>query len=406
MTRAEYMQKLQEKLESFGKELQEEILEDYRQHFAEGQKQGRTDEEIIEELGNIEDMIQDLSEVDFTGDFGQRQPGTDTASGRNGQAAPGENRDQEADMGSKTAEAEKNFTYPGDYKEIVLEGKMVNIYVEQSRDDQIHIDYEAKGINAQLNYEFYQYEREGIFYAGVMRRKDVREDREDEEKMVKVTLFGRTIISYGNINTFSNEGQSIKLFVRVPKKVPKLTARVSAGNIHISQLDLEALESTSGSGNIKISEAKARQMKAHTGSGNIAVSGSDFQSGKFDTGSGNVKVENAKGEELKCVTGSGNVKVTDSTAREIKLSTGSGNIKASVRTAEKIKMSTGSGSIKLNLEQADGMEATIGNGSGSAHITWKGGERQKVKNGTYTYGNGACRVKAGTGSGSVDISAD
>ena len=33
MTKQEYMASLQEKLERFGRELQEEILEDYRQHF-------------------------------------------------------------------------------------------------------------------------------------------------------------------------------------------------------------------------------------------------------------------------------------------------------------------------------------------------------------------------------------
>ena len=41
MTKLEYMKKLQEKLEKFGKELQEEILEDYRQHFAEGENEGK-----------------------------------------------------------------------------------------------------------------------------------------------------------------------------------------------------------------------------------------------------------------------------------------------------------------------------------------------------------------------------
>ena len=64
MTKSEYLNSLQEKLEKFGKELQEEIVEDYKQHFAEGEKQGRTEEEIIEELGNVEEMIRELSEMD------------------------------------------------------------------------------------------------------------------------------------------------------------------------------------------------------------------------------------------------------------------------------------------------------------------------------------------------------
>ena len=60
MTREEYLGKLQEQLEKFGNELQQEIMEDYNQHFAEGEAEGRTDEEIIQELGNIEDMIREL----------------------------------------------------------------------------------------------------------------------------------------------------------------------------------------------------------------------------------------------------------------------------------------------------------------------------------------------------------
>ena len=40
----------------------------------------------------------------------------------------------------------------------------------------------------------------------------------------------------------------------------------------------------------------------------------------------------------------------------------------------------------------------------SAHIAWGQEEAVKVKNGTYSYGNGACKVKANTGSGSIRIS--
>ena len=72
MNKQEYMKKLQERLESFGKELQEEIMEDYRQHFAEGENEGKSEEEIIEELGNIEEMIRELSEDELPEGFAQR----------------------------------------------------------------------------------------------------------------------------------------------------------------------------------------------------------------------------------------------------------------------------------------------------------------------------------------------
>ena len=46
MTKAEYLRLLQEKLESFNRELQSEIMEDYEQHFAEGLAEGKSEEEI------------------------------------------------------------------------------------------------------------------------------------------------------------------------------------------------------------------------------------------------------------------------------------------------------------------------------------------------------------------------
>ena len=111
-----------------------------------------------------------------------------------------------------------------------------------------------------------------------------------------------------------------------------------------------------------------------------------------------------KGRDLKCGTGSGNIKV-DSAAADYHLSTGSGSIRArAVGATERAELSAGSGSIRLELEGAKGMEAAVQSGSGSIHIEWEGQESQKVRNGTYAYGNSACKIRANTGSGSIKIS--
>lgn len=397
MTKQEYMQKLQEKLERFGQELQEEILEDYRQHFAEGGNQGKSEEEIIEELGNIEDMIRELSEEDLPEGFAQGNPEPVAAQELTKAAADGE-------RAGKSTDLKRSFAYSGYYKGIVLEGKAANINVGRSEDDKIHVEYEAKGVSNQLNYEYYQYEEEGTFYAGVKRRKGAKEDGDNEETMVKVTLFGRTIISYGNIGNFSSGGQNITLTVKVSRGIPKLVMKVGSGNMCVSDLELESFEGNSGSGNVELNELVADRMKAHTGSGNIAAHHAEFISGNFETGSGNVKAERIKGRDVRCSTGSGNIKI-DSAAAVYHLSTGSGNIRAvAVGEAESMELTTGSGSIKLELEGPKGMESTVRSGSGSIHIDWNGEESQKVKNGTYAYGNSACKVRANTGSGSIRIS--
>ena len=400
MTKLEYMRKLQEKLEKFGKELQEEILEDYRQHFAEGENEGKSEEEIIDELGNIEEMIRELSGDDLPEGFAQLDPGGRAENA--GQVTETGEEEEEQDV--KDTDLKKSFSYSAYYKGIVLEGKAANVFVSRSEDNRIHVDYEVKGVSNQLNYEYYQHEEDGVFYAGVKRRKGARDEGDSEEKMVKVTLFGHTIISYGNISNFSGGGQNITLTVRIPKGVPKLTVKVGSGNVSVSGVELEAFEGSSGSGNVALDEVVADRMKAHSGSGNIKVSHTEFISGSLDTGSGNVKAEMIKGRDLKCGTGSGNVKV-DAAVAEYHLSTGSGSIKLrAVGASELADMSTGSGSIRLELEGAKGMEAAVRSGSGSIYIDWDGQESQKVKNGTYAYGNSACKVKASSGSGSIKIS--
>lgn len=400
MTKQEYMAKLQEKLERFGRELQEEILEDYRQHFAEGANEGKSEEEIIEELGNIEEMIRELSEEDLPGEFAQRAMESGAVAER---AAKEEVRQESKEESNANTGAEGSFTYSGSYRSVVLEGKVANIQVERSEDEKIHVDYEAKGVSSQLNYEYYQYEEDGVFYAGVKRRKNFREEDDGEEKMVKVTLFGRTIISYGTVGSFGG-GQYITLKVRIPQGIPKLTAKTGSGNVALSGLELESAESSSGSGNVEIRELVADRLKGHTGSGNLVVEHTEFISAGLDAGSGNIRLERIKGKELRCGAGSGNIKA-DAAVAEYHLSTGSGNIKArSVGAAETVNMSAGSGSVRLELEGVEGMEAAVRTGSGSAHIAWGEEEAVKVKNGTYTYGNGACKVKASTGSGSIRIS--
>lgn len=346
-------------------------------------------------------MIRELAEEDLPGEFAQRAMESGAVAERDVEE-PVQQKSEE-DKSARDTGAEGNFNYSGNYKSVVLDGKVANIHVERSEDDRIHVNYEAKGLSSQLNYEFYQYEDDGIFYAGVKRRKNLREEDDGEEKMVKVTLFGHTIISYGTVGSFGG-GQYITLTVKIPREIPKVTAKTNSGNVEISGLELEFLEGYSGSGNVEIRELVADRVKGHTGSGNLAAEHVEFISAGMEAGSGNIKLERIKGKELRCNAGSGNIKA-DAAVADYHLNTGSGNIKLkAVGTAETVNLSAGSGSVKLELEGIEGMEATVRTGSGSAHIAWGQEEAVKVKNGTYSYGNGACKVKANTGSGSIKIS--
>ena len=71
MKKEEYMSQLKEALREFDPDLVQEIVSDYEERFRVGAENGRTEEEIIAELGSVEELLEDLRELSGSG--GQKQ---------------------------------------------------------------------------------------------------------------------------------------------------------------------------------------------------------------------------------------------------------------------------------------------------------------------------------------------
>lgn len=63
MNKMEYLDALKEALKDTDKDVMNEILADYEEHFQAGMENGKSEEEICEELGSIEDLVEDIREV-------------------------------------------------------------------------------------------------------------------------------------------------------------------------------------------------------------------------------------------------------------------------------------------------------------------------------------------------------
>lgn len=61
MSRLEYMNKLIEALSDFDEDIREEIINDYEDHFVNGLKSGKSEDEIVNELGSIDELVSDLN---------------------------------------------------------------------------------------------------------------------------------------------------------------------------------------------------------------------------------------------------------------------------------------------------------------------------------------------------------
>ncbi|MCM1057214.1 MAG: DUF4097 family beta strand repeat-containing protein [Firmicutes bacterium] len=439
MTKSEYMKALQEKLECFNRELQQEIMEDYEQHFAEGIAAGKTEEEIVAELGSIEDMIQELPEEDLSrDDITIQVPGgpevhiagvngledrREGAGRENMGSSPGnDGRSEYADPDNVSREESSlSKTYPGEYKGAVIDGAVADINVGPSDDGQIHVEYQNKGGG---EYRFYQYEEGGVFYAGV--RRDKGASAREAKRAVKVMLFGRTLNvdmdnCFGKSFTWSSSDE-ITLNIRIPAGMPRMEIKTVSGDIYMKDMTPEQLCLNSTSGDMEIHHVTTDRLKLNTTSGD--VTGNRIYSGDADmhTASGDVELNDAelgmlrlqaasgdfsgehiRGNSIAVGTGSGDVDLSSCFER-YNIRTGSGDVDLKAESgAMEIRVGTGSGDVDLDLTALESTEVTVSTGSGEAVICGRDGAEHQVTRGSTTVGSGDCKVYVSTGSGDAEV---
>lgn len=424
MTKSEYMKVLQEKMQRYNIAVEREILEDYEEHFAEGLAQGRTEEEIIAELGNIEDMLQEFSEADL-----------------------------KQELETVELQASQSNSYERIYREVVIDGLLADVEVCSSGDDQLRIDYENRGSKAQkLWYYFYQYEEDGIFYAGVKKREGAE--------------FGRDLGPESVWDVFSHFGRrssgDIDLRLEIPAGIPVIRLHTTSGDLQIREIQTDELEAQCTSGDLHIEAVGCKKLSGWTQSGDMEISGITMgikedteiklhttsgdlelqrisaaririQSASGDlnaeqleaeelklqtssgeqeldniqctrailqSGSGDMDIDNIRGKELRAGTGSGSIDLqADMEVFDVKVGSGDIDLEAG-SAARQIRLAAGSGDIDLDIGQVEGASITACSGSGD--MTVKGHE---VSGHSYTtsYGGGACQVKIVTGSGDIDV---
>ncbi len=417
MTKSEYMNALQEKMQHYNRALEAEILEDYEQHFAEGLAQGRTEEEIIAELGNIEEMLQEFSEEDL-----------------------------KQELAAIESQANQSNSYEQVYREVRLEGLLADVEIRRSPDDQLRVDYKNLGSKSQkLRYQFYQYEENGVFYAGV--------------KECRGTDFRWDFDSVWDVfSRLGGSGGDIELRMEIPAGIPVIRVHTTSGDLDISEIQTQELEARCASGDLEIRDIVSKKLCAKTQSGDVEMSGvamdiredteievsttsgdleiqrlaaarmniqtasGDLEAqglkterlrirtssgeqeleditcrrGALNSGSGDINARNIRGTELNVVAGSGEVEL-QTNAENFSVKTGSGDMHVTAGAeARQISLLAGSGSVCLDMSQVEGATISTRTGSGDRKI------RGQQSSGL-SYGSGACQVNILTGSGDIEV---
>lgn len=407
MTKSEYMEALQNKLECFNRELQQEILEDYEQHFAEGIAAGKSEEEIMTELGSIEDMIRELPEEDIVQDNGDAQA-------------------QERTEKTMPEPGRQSYTYTGEYKTVVIDGGIADVRLKQSDDGQIHTEYS----NSDPEYCYYQYEENGIFYVGV--KKDQNSARA-AKRAVKFMLFGKTVkvdldgsfeknFEKNFWNVWNGGSKDSELEVRIPSGISRVEVKTRSANIEAADVTPEELDirTTSGdmairhvtvdrlslnstSGDISAEQVYSGSMDVHVTSGDMALDHAETGTFRFQGASGDISGNRVRGNSVNIGTGSGDVEF-DGVFERYNIGTGSGDVDIRVKAgAKEVRVGTGSGDVELDVTEVESAEVTVSTGSGEAVIYGADGARHHITMGSSTVGSGDCKVRVSTGSGDAEI---
>ena len=305
MTREEYMKQLEQSLQGYSREFAEEILDNYREHFETGLREGRTEEEICEELGEIETLLQDIQEM--MGD-----------------------RDIRAhELEQYTAVAEHQEQYSG-IRKVELSLVAIDVKLSASADNQLHVYLEGgqdKGTYLEERMagdSYYAYERK------------VERDQ-----------------SRGLLAQLMNIGRSkenLCLVVEVPERLESLTIKTISGDMQLGGFGSRELLLSSTSGDIEMETVRADSLTVQTTSGDVEMEAVRADNLTVQTTSGDLTLKAVNAGQLKVKSTSGDLSLHDVEAESWESQTVSGDTEGELYAA-RIRCGSESGDIGLTLDR-------------------------------------------------------
>jgi len=433
MNKQEYMDKLNAALNDFDDEVKKEIVDDYEEHFEMGLANGKTEEQIVEELGSIEDLVNELKELKSE----KKSEKTNT-----GSFTDYFNFNSE-DVANAFNDVAKGFAgFLGSMAATLTKGaeKMTNSMSDgaESFADTFVNGFETvsdKVVNKTTAFakevaESYKNTRgegdDSEPKETVSTENDCAEPTKDVDSIVVDTDCGDINVHASECGlkvTYENHGtanqklayrfdsyQKGSTFYVIVKKQPGTTSffkSLTCPDIDIDvalPANMKLVEIKTASGDICCNGISAKECNIYDISGDLEISNSGFETLGCKEVSGDITVVGVNVKDINAKSVSGDVHV-EVNGEEVKLSSTSGDISAVGKGFEKVRASSVSGDIELRLFEAEGFAADVASTSGDIKLRFGESVIKGSKSGKYVLGNGAVSIKANSISGSVDVEA-
>lgn len=395
MTKQEYMTILKEKLSVFEEELAKEILDDYEGHFRAGQESGKSEQEICEELGNIEEIMEDLRQL-YNPKQKNENSFNSTVNDVLHDAVHFANNFTNTivkgiktglDYGKRTiySERPKDGVVDADYikesmqncKEAIIDARFAEVNISESEDSQFHLEYRNYGSLKDKMFYHFTTEQKGDVYYGTLLREQ------------------------GNSSLFSIlSTPKIEIILKIPKEFRAVEIRTISGDIKVEDVRVEKGKFYSKSGDIEIIRTNSKILLVHTISGDVHVEGNIINCQVKST-SGDISFYSETNSEgtLQSCSGDVELKIKGNVITNVNTISGDVNLYSEGSLTGTVQAT--SGDIKVKMK--GGYRAKVRTISGDINLYHQNEHRKNVRSGSYILGAGENQVEINSVSGDIFI---
>lgn len=348
MKKDEFFAQLRTAFAGMDEELLTDILGDYENHFKEGMENGKSEEEICEELGNIEEIRQE---------FLDENPAAMTINVNSNSDTVGN-----SDI--------YNRFYPG-IQRVNVQLTDADIEIKKSSTNEVELS--------------------------------VTGGLADDMEALKETL--RVSASVGTLSIQQEKKAGISVSYAASRlfglKVGKYSARIV---IHIAVPEqFEKIEVKSISGDIKTNNSNAKTLLIHTGSGDVGVEDCQADELLASSISGDVNVIACKADKMDVVSISGDIKAEFDKSAQCRAKSTSGDCKVTIGNQVDAVVSSTSGDVNVRYIGEIGLEMTLSSTSGDVSAVCGGINSKGKKKVQERFGEPDSKLKASTISGDIKV---
>lgn len=261
MNKQEYLDRLEKGLQIVTESIRSDILDDIRLHFEQGLSEGRREGEIIDELGPIEDLLQELGQF------------------------PEEKKD---------AAIDKQKVLP--VRQLNIDGLIANVTLVKSQDDRVNVKMTKGG----------KLIDRALYLLRTTHEQDIFEIRVDR-------MFD-----------LNSKNTQIELFVEVPGKVKIIELKHVSGKIRIEELILDQLVVSTANGDVFLKKSMIDRISLNNADGDFHLEEVIVKHLKVNSASGDVHVHGFA-ESVKINTASGDIDLETPGTKDLNISTVSGD---------------------------------------------------------------------------------